>query len=253
MLNVILIDDEVDSRELLKSLLKMHCPSVKVVGEANSVKSALKEIADKKPQLVFLDIQMPKGNGFQLLEELEELEDISFDIIFVTSFDKYAISAIKFSALDYILKPISTDELQNAVNKAIKKAEKETQFLLYKNLLYNINPKVTDKKMVIHSNNSAFFIQMSKVLYVEADGNYSTIFMTDGSKHHTAKTLKEIEEFTERDPYFIRVNKSIVINALNFSHYQKGEPYLVVLRSGQQFEISRRKRSEVLEKLKVVV
>ncbi len=250
MLNAIIVDDEIDNRELLTELLQIHCPALKMVGQADSVKSALKEIAEKKPNLVFLDIQMPKGNGFELLQHFEEL---SFDIIFITSFDKYAINAIKFSALDYLLKPVNIEELKRAVEKAERKVQRENQFLAYENLLHNINPLTTEKKMAVHLNNNTYFIQMSDIMYIHADGNYSFIYMDNDVKYHTSKTLKEIEEFTEHAANFIRINKSIVINTNCFSHYQKGGPYQLFLRNGIHFEISRRKRAEVLGKLKSIV
>jgi two-component system LytT family response regulator len=249
MLNAIIVDDESGNRELLNDLLQTYCPTVKIVGEADSVKSALKIISDEKPNLVFLDIQMPKGNGFELLQHFDEL---FFDIIFITSFDKYAINAIKFSALDYLLKPINIEELKIAVGKAEKKIKRDHEFLGYKNLLHNINPQTVDKKMAVNMNNNTFYIKMSDVMYILADGNYSFLHMENGIKYHISKTLKEIEEFTEHAANFIRINKSIVINANNFSHYQKGEPYLLFLRNGENFEISRRKRTEVLDKLKSV-
>lgn len=250
MLNAVIVDDEHKNRQTLMSLLQKFCPDVNVVGEADDVETAFDIISDKKPSLVFLDIQMPRGNGFQLLEKFKS---IFFEIIFVTSFDQYAITAIKFSALDYLLKPIDVNELKLAVEKAKEKTEKENKFLLYQNLLQNVRPDMKDKKMAIHVNNKVVFIQMSKIAYIEADSNYSHIHLTDPGSYHTAKTLKEIEEFTAELPGFVRVNRHIIINTAACSHYQKGEPAQVTLKNGKSFEISRRKRPEVLEKLKTLI
>jgi two-component system LytT family response regulator len=246
MLNVIIIDDEHANRQLLSNLLTTHCPEVKILGTADDVESGYEEIITKKPQLVFLDIQMPRGNGFQLLEKFKE---IFFDIIFVTSFDQYAINAIKFSALDYLLKPIDIGELKAAVEKGLKKAEKENKIQLYENLLNNINPNNVDKKMAIRVKNNTLFIQMSTVSYIQADGNYSNIYLTSGSKYYIAKTLKEIDEFTSDLKGFIRINKSVIINSSLCTHYQKGETYTLALQTGETFEISRRKKNEVIDKL----
>lgn len=246
MLNAIIIDDEHANRELVGNLLETHCPSVNVVGTADSVESGYAQIIDKRPHLVFLDIQMPHGNGFQLLEKFKE---IFFDIIFVTSYDQYAINAIKFSALDYLLKPIDISELRAAVEKAEKKVVKENKFQLYENLLNNINPNNLDKKMAIRVKSNTLFIEMKKVSYIEADGNYSNIFMIDGTKYYIAKTLKEIDEFTTELNAFIRINKSVIINSMLCTNYQRGENCTITLKSGQVFEVSRRKKNEVIDKL----
>lgn len=246
MLNAIIIDDEHANRELISNLLETHCPFVNIVATADGVEAGYKEILRKKPNLVFLDIQMPNGNGFQLLEKFHE---IFFDIIFVTSYDHYAINAIKFSALDYLLKPIDISELKQAVDKALKKVEKENKFQLYENLLNNINPNSTDKKMAIRVKNNTMFIEMSKVSYIQADGNYSNIYLTTGAKYYVAKTLKEIDEFTMDLKGFIRINKSVIINSSLCSNYQRGENYTIALKTGETFEVSRRKKNEVIDKL----
>lgn len=246
MLNAIIIDDERANRELVSNLLETHCPEVTILGTADSVEKGYKEINEKKPQLVFLDIQMPNGNGFQLLEKFQE---IFFDIIFVTSYDQYAINAIKFSALDYLLKPIDIGELKQAVEKALKKAEKENKFKLYENLLNNLNPNNSDKKMAIRVKNNTMFIEMSNVSYIQADGNYSNIYLTSGTKYYVAKTLKEIDEFTTDLKGFIRINKSVIINSALCANYQRGENYTISLKTGETFEVSRRKKNEVIDKL----
>lgn len=250
MINAIIVDDEHANRELMQNLLQAHCPSVKVIGTADCVKAAYDEITEKKPNLIFLDIQMPNGNGFQLLEKFKE---IFFDVIFVTSFDQYSINAIKFSALDYLLKPIDIAELKLAVEKALKKVEKENKFKLYENLLNNINPLNKDKKMAIRVKNDTIFIQMSNVSYMQADGNYSNIQLINGNKYYISKTLKEIDEFTADLKGFIRINKSVIINSSQCAKYQKGEIATLSLKSGETFEISRRKKVEVLDKLNALM
>jgi two-component system LytT family response regulator len=248
MIQTIIVDDESNNRQALKHLLELHCPSVELIGEADGVNTARELIQLRNPNLIFLDIQMPTGNGFQLLEQLKT---ISFDIIFVTSYDQYAITAIKFSALDYLLKPIDATELKEAVDKADRKLKARTESQLsYDNLLNTLKPGVTDKKMVIHENANAVLVSMSQVVCIEADSNYSFLRLSDGKTHHTAKTLKELEAFIQDLPGFIRINRSVIINVAYCSHYQKGEPYVAVLKNGLRFEISRRKRPEVLEELK---
>lgn len=246
MLNAIIIDDERASRQLLINLLNKHCPSVTIIAEVNCVEAGVSAIKEKRPHLIFLDIQMPTGTGFKLLEQFD---DIFFDIIFVTSFDKYALNAIKFSALDYLLKPINVLELKNAVDKAAMKLNKENKFLEYQNLLNNLKQH-SEKKMIVHVNNKAILINMNDVAYIMADINYSIIHLKNKQEYSIAKTLKDIEEYVEELPNFIRINKSILVNTTSVFQYQKGDPYKVILQNGEQFEISRRKRPDVLEKLK---
>jgi two-component system, LytTR family, response regulator len=247
MITAIIVDDEGSNRKLLNTLLEIHCPKVKVVGEANSIQTAEIEIREKKPDLVFLDIQMPKENGFKLLEKFNP---IPFETVFVTSYDQYAITAIKFSALDYLLKPIDIQELSAAVDKALKKIEERDHVqTLYENLLQNIKPENKEKKMAINAHSNTVLVAMSDVGYFEADSNYSFIHLQNGTRYHTAKTLKEIDEFIMEIPSFVRINRSIIINASFCSHYQRGEPYKVTLKNNSSFEISRRRRSEVLDKL----
>lgn len=248
MLNAIIIDDEFANRELMSNLLETYCPDVAIVGLANGIEEGYKIISEKKPNLVFLDIQMPNGNGFQLLEKFKE---IFFDIIFVTSFDQYAINAIKFSALDYLLKPIDITELKAAVEKALKKIEKENKFQLYENLLNNLNPDNSNKKMAVRVKSTTIFIEMNKVSHIHADGNYSTISLINGTKYVVAKTLKEIDEYTTDVRGFIRISKSVIINSAQCSAYQRGESSMVTLKTGETFEISRRKKNEVIDKLNV--
>ena len=246
MLNAIIIDDEFANRELMSNLLETYCPDVTIAGLANGVDEGYKIICEKKPNLVFLDIQMPNGNGFQLLEKFKE---IFFDIIFVTSYDQYAINAIKFSALDYLLKPIDITELKSAVEKAVKKVEKENKFQLYENLLNNLNPNNNNKKMAVRVKNTTIFIEMNQVSHIQADGNYSIISLINGTKYVVAKTLKEIDEYSVDVRGFIRINKSVIINSAQCTNYQRGESNTVTLKTGETFEISRRKKNEVIDKL----
>jgi len=248
-LSAIIIDDEKGVRELLLELIERHCPEVTIIGVAVDVESAFKEINTKKPDIIFLDVQMPKGDGFSLLRKFSKPP---FEVIFVTSYDQYAISAIKFSALDYLLKPVDVKDLIEAVKKAIKKRDdrndNEQQII---NLLNNADERNPEKKIAVHQNEKVKFVKISEVHYIEADDRYSHIYMSATDKYTLTKTLKDFEEFLRNHPLLIRINKSHMINLNHVSNYSKGEPCIIEMTNGKAFEISRRKKQEVLEALRL--
>jgi len=247
-ITALIVDDEERGRRVMRKLLTKFCPEVEVVGEASSASEGYSLCIQKKPQLVFLDIQMPTGNGFKLLEKFT---DVPFDIIFVTGFDQYAINAIKFSALDYLLKPVEVAELKNAVSRAMKSIrDKENKQVQIVNLLNNVDPDSKEKRISMHSNDKVVVINVSDVFYIEADGRYSYVTTQKAEKYMITKTLKEFEEFFSETPLLVRINKSVMLNVAGIKSYAKEEPYYIEMRDGKMFEISRRKRQEVLEKLK---
>lgn len=248
MIRVFILDDEKHCRDVLKMLLTEYCPGVEVVGEAESVEKAYTGIIAGKPDLIFLDVQMPTGNGFELLKKFDRPP---FDVIFVTSYDSYAINAIKFSALDYLLKPIDIQLLKDAV----RKAQNNLEFRLNKqmqltNLLQSTNQFETDKKIALHMNNIVRLVKVRDIVYVEGDINYSTVHTIEGSKISTSRTLKEFEEYFCESEHFIRIHKSIIVNTHHIQHYCKGSPFIIQMVNGASFEASRRKKVEVLERLK---
>lgn len=241
----VIVDDEKNSREVLRTLLEKFCPDVEISGTAEDVESAYKLILEEKPGLVFLDVQMPSGNGFTLLKKFEH---IPFSVIFITSYDQYAISAIKFSAVDYILKPVEVSELKNAVSKAIQiNTERATSIV---NLLNNIDEDNPDKKIPVHQQGNVRFIDTSLISFIEADGAYTTIHNNENEKFVSSKSLKDFEDFLGTNPSFVRINKSILLNVNFIKEYSKGEPFMITLKSGATFESSRRRKAVVLEKLK---
>ena len=248
MLKTIIVDNEYANRKLLTNLLHTFCPQINLLAEADTVDSAFKEISEKKPDLVFLDIQMLFENEFQLFKKLET---ISFETIFIANNNQYAVKAIKLSALDFLLKPFDNIELKDAVNKAIAKSEKENHYqFLNQNFMNKTYLKPIDKKIIVHINSNSQLISMNEIAYIEADSNYSSIHLMNGKTHHTAMTLKKIEELTFDLSNFVRINRNIVINTAFCSFYKKGEPYSLELKNGSRFNISRRKRSKVIRNLK---
>ncbi|HLA56339.1 MAG TPA: LytTR family DNA-binding domain-containing protein [Flavobacterium sp.] len=245
-ITAILVDDEADNRELLANLLQTYFPEIDLQGTAASVEEAHKLVLKTNPQLVFLDIQMPRANGFNLLKKFDP---VPFEVIFVTSYDQYAINAIKFNALDYILKPIEIENLQESIKRAVAKiGQNERNSLQIVNLLYSLENE-SNKRIAVHVSDKVKILNASDVIYIEADGRYCTIVNQDGQKFSTAKILKDFEDYFGQDSSFIRINKSFMANTSFIKNYSKGEPFMVEMVNGTVFEVPRRKKVEILQKL----
>ncbi len=247
-IRTLLVDDEKNSREVLTKLLKKRHPAIEIIGEASNVEEAYQLCVRLKPQLVFLDIQMPQANGFNLLKKWEE---IPFNVIFVTSFDQYAMTAIKFNALDYLLKPIDLKELEAAVEKVIKNTTATTnQNLQVINLIQSLETNPSDKKFAIHSGEKVKIINSTAVQVIKGDGRYCHITLQTGETLTTPKNLKDFEDYFGEKSSFIRISKSHIINASYIKNYFKGEPFIIQMTNDETFEVARRKKPEVLIKLK---
>lgn len=247
-ISCVIVDDEASGRIVLKELLNKFHPEIQVIGEADSAENGFKEISALKPDLVFLDIQMPGGNGFDLLKKFN---NIAFKIIFVTSYQQYAISAFKFNALDYLLKPIDIEELNNSIQKvkqAITKEENLQPMVL--NLLNNMDTVSSEKKIAVHHQDKVKFLMLTEVICLEAESNYTHIYSSDNQRYTPARVLKDFEEYLAELPNFIRINKSVIVNLDYLSEYSKGEPCFLYLKNGKEYEIGRRKKAELMERLK---
>ncbi|MCW3085803.1 MAG: two component transcriptional regulator, LytTR family [Bacteroidetes bacterium] len=249
-IKTILVDDEKDSREVLSKLIGNYFPDIGILGEASNVEEASRLIEQVKPQLVFLDIQMPRASGFNLLQKYEE---VPFEVIFVTSYDQYAITAIKFNALDYILKPVEITDLRSAIKKATHNIEKkiDTNSRIV-NLLHSLDTDVKDRKFAVHSGEKVKMLSVQNVVCIEADGRYCHLSMNNRENYTTSKYLKEFEDYLEHDPAFIRVSKSLMINVNYIKEYSKGEYCIIEMENGKSVEVARRKKQEVLERLKEI-
>ena len=247
-ITAILVDDEDDSRSVLKKLLNKFCPNVICLAEAANVETAYEIIIDKKPQAVFLDIQMPKANGFELLKKFTI---IPFEIIFVTSYDKYAIEAIRFSALDYLLKPMEVNDLQHAVKRletALDKKQMRQQQVV--NVITHMENNEVEKKIAVHHNDNVKLLPLSIITHFEGDSNYTFIHTSANEKFTSSKNLREFEDMLESYEQFLRIGKSCIANLNHVTDYSKGEPCMLTIADKYEFEISRRKKQEVLEWLK---
>jgi len=245
MITATIVDDEPYSCESLATLLERYCPDVRVLDICYSASSALKSISQQKPRLLFLDIEMPHMNGFELLEKLPDLD---FELIFTTSYDQYAIKAFRFSALDYLLKPIDRDDLRKAVQKAVN-SNSHISSQQVKILLEKLNhPTITVNKIAIPTLEGLQMILVESIIHCEADRNYTIINLKNKQKMVASKTLKEIEETLEDYP-FIRVHHSHIINLNEVEKYMKGEGGYLLMSNGANVDVSRSRKEFLLKKL----
>lgn len=245
-ISCLLVDDERNGREVLRKLLLPYSESMTIIGEAANTEEAFEIINRLKPQLVFLDIQMPGGDAFSLLKRFEAID---FEIVFVTSYDHYAISAIRFNAIDYLLKPIDTTELDQAVKKVVERIGKNlVNREPIDTLVYNLKNAV--KRMAVHVGDKVKMVHTNEIIYIEGDGRYSDIYTVDGSKYVTPRNLKEFEEFFGEASTLLRISKSLLVNTKEIVEYSKGDPFVITLSSGCTFEVARRKKADVLDRLK---
>lgn len=244
MLRGIVVEDEKHSRETLTGMLERYCKNVKIVAEADSYRSGLEMIREHAPDVLFLDIQMPDGSGFRLLEELDE---INFEIIFTTAFDQFAIKAIKYSALDYLLKPIDPDELVNAIKKVEHKLGSQKVNQNIQVLLDNIKTKENDPhKIVLSTSEKIHIIETDQILRCESDNYYTNFFLTDGKTILVSKTLKENEELLS-DHNFIRPHKSHLVNVKYIKGFLRNDGGYIEMTDGSKVPVSRRKREKIIE------
>jgi two-component system LytT family response regulator len=239
MLDAIIIDDEQAAQLTLMSFLQMHCPTVNVVGTANGVEEGLKLLAHKKTDLLFLDIKMNDGTGFDLLKRLPQ---INFNLIFTTAYDEYALKAFKFSAIDYLLKPIDPLELKDAVSKI--KIESSNTSKSLDSMMEMYSNKVFDK-LAIPSVDEFSFVHLSQIIRCEASSNYTIIFLENGKKIVAPKTLKEFEALLSSEGFF-RVHQSHLISLNHIKQFQKNKNK-IIMNDASEVEVSRRKKSIFLE------
>ena len=245
MYKAVIVDDENRSVETLKSIIQQFCSTeVKVAGTANSVQEAYPLIMATTPDIVFLDVEMPHGSGFDLLEKFTKP---TFEVIFTTGFNHYAVTAIKFSALDYLLKPINIEEVREAIAKAKQRiVGKHTQ----QNLEYLINnirhPRDKTNKIPISVVNGFQFVPVNTIIYCEADDDYTYIHLTENQKLTVSKNIKEFEEILANYDFF-RIHHSFLVNKDFIKRYIKGEGGTILTEQGSELPVSRRRKPEFLE------
>ncbi len=244
-LKAIIIDDEPDCCESLAILLERFCPEVTISAICNSGMQAISAIQEIQPHLVFLDIEMPYMNGFELLEKLPAID---FELIFTTSYDQYAIKAFRFSALDYLLKPIVREDLQKAVSKAVSRAKSPLPQQL-EILLQKINQTTNPiQRIALPTMDGLQLVPVSSIISCASDGNYTNFLMKDKQKIVVSRQLKEVEEMLSEHS-FLRVHHSYLVNMNEINKYLKGEGGYLVMSDGSTVDVSRSKKEDLLKRL----
>lgn len=245
MIKAIIIDDEHYACQALVALIKKHCPDVDVVAVCNNAKEAVKLVKQLKPQLVFLDIEMPYLNGFEVLEMLAPVE---FDCIFTTSYDQYAIKAIRFSALDYLLKPVDPEELKAAIQKLLNKRKPDLQQQMEILLSRLHQPQKQIARIALPTLDGLQIIPVDTIVYCTASSNYTSLCFKDNQKLMVSRTLKEIEEMLEEEN-FLRVHNSSLVNLNEVTRYIRGEGGSLLMSNGATIDVSRSRKEMLLKKL----
>lgn len=242
MIRVVIIDDEDHIRDSLAKLLAKHCPQVTVCGEANGVASGIRVIQEMHPDLVLLDIEMGDGTGFDLLQSFPSID---FKVIFVTAYDQYALQAFRFSAVDYLLKPLNPEYLVTAIERAA--LQMKDHFNAQMNALYENLKSVArqDKKIILKTAEQIYLLDLKHMVSLESDSCYTTVHTADGEHIMVAKTLKEYEEMLS-DCGFYRVHKSHLINLSQIKRFEKQDGGYIVLANDVKIPVASRKREEMM-------
>jgi two-component system LytT family response regulator len=246
MIKAILVDDEKNALEMLEWQLQNYCPQVTIACICNNADDGTAAIHQHKPQLVFLDIEMPKKNGFEVVQSFT---NPSFDVIFTTAYNQFALKAFRFAALDYLLKPIDADDLVAAVKRYEKK-------MLHGNLKDQLDilmqqynqPNTLPEKISFSTQQAIHFINPANILYCESDSNYTTLHFIDKSKMVVSKTLKEVEEMLVHYNFY-RIHHSYIINLKQVNRYMKIDGGFIEMTGGTQLPISRQRKEELMHTL----
>ncbi|HYV94238.1 MAG TPA: LytTR family DNA-binding domain-containing protein [Chitinophagales bacterium] len=245
MIRAIVVDDEEASRTRIVSLLSDHADELQLVAVCKSVSEGVAAIRAHHPDLVFLDVEMPPSTGFDLLKQVS---NIQFQVIFTTAYDRYAVEAIKFSALDYLLKPISKDDLAAALQR-FKNKNRAADLQHLDALFHNLkNIGAQEKKIALPTSGGLVFIYVHDIIRCESEANYTMFHLKSGEKILVSRTLKEFDEMF-RDYNFFRVHQSHLINLQHISKYHKGDGGVVVMDDGSHVDVSRRSKEEFLKRL----
>jgi two-component system LytT family response regulator len=245
----VIIDDETQARNALRELIVTSFPEINIIGEADGVETAIEIVAEKNPDIVFLDINLGDGSGFDVLEKLPKKD---FALIFTTAYDQYAITAFKLNAIDYLLKPILEEEMKRALEKIDRKTspnELAIQLELYKDLVSkNKKGIAAEKKIVLKDQDSIYFIKTSEIIYCKSEGPYTEFTIIPHQKITVSNNLKDYEDLLE--PYnFVRVHHSYMVNIDLIVKYNKGSGGSLILQGGYEVPVSQRKKEMVLELL----
>lgn len=242
-MKAIIIDDEPHCRNVIERILVNNCPNIEVVATCIDGIEGLRDIMKYQPDVVFLDIEMPRMNGFQMLEALGN-DDIHFTLIFTTAYDRFAVRAFKFSAFEYLLKPIDDDELIATMQKLTKKITSTQQI---QQLKQNIHSKGEFNKLTISHTRGITFIEITDIIALEADGNYTKIYVSDGETVLASKTLGYFNELLAERTIFFRTHKQYIINLNFIKEYLSGDYNEIILKNGLNVKLARTRRDEFMQ------
>ena len=244
-LKAIIVDDEEASRDTLKNYLNRYCPDVELMAQADSVKKGIEAIRLHRPDIVFLDVEMPYGNAFDLLEQVQ---DVTFETVFVTAFSNYALKALNLSAAYYILKPIEIDELISAVEKIKKHKEEHKELFHTKILVENIHAENKQaQKIVLPLLDGFEIIQVKEIIRCEANDNFTDFILTDNRKIMICRTLKHYETMLE-EYNFVRVHKSHLVNVQHVTKYMKGKGGQLIMSDKSYVDVSPNKKDVLMQR-----
>jgi two-component system LytT family response regulator len=246
MLKAIIIDDELKGRIALKQKIMDYCKNVRILGEAGNGEEGILLIEKYHPDIIFLDIEMPRMNGFEMLRKIQ---DKNFHIIFTTAYDQYAITAIKYSAFDYLLKPIDIEELKTAIARIGNQSSDQTEKKLNA-LEQNLSGKQPFNKIAVPTMQGLLFFDTSTIIHLEAQSNYTILYFTNQPKLTASKTLKEFEELLPEGIFF-RAHHSHIINLNFIKRYIKGDGGQIEMQNGNYVDVARRKKDEFMKLINV--
>lgn len=244
MIRALIIDDETNARNAVKNMLNFYCKNIEVIGEADSIESGVKSINKFNPDLVFLDMKLPDGTGFDLLNSFKKIE---FKIIFVTAYNQFAVQAFKFSAIDYLLKPINPKEFVEAVTRAEQETEKNEYKVKLEAFFSNLKPGTAGrKKIVLKTAESIHLINTDEIIRCESDKGYTEFFLQNGKKILVSKVLKEYDELLSAYG-FIRTHQSHLINVNYIESFQKEDGGYILMKDQAAIPVSNRKKESILK------
>jgi two-component system, LytTR family, response regulator len=245
LISAIIIDDEQNCIDSLLFDLQNHCKEVHILETCTNPKQGILAIKKLKPDLVFLDVQMPWMSGFEMLELLDKID---FAIIFTTAFDQFAAKAFRISAIDYLLKPIDINDLKEAIKKASEKIQQKSGTDNIANFLQNIKKPEVKQRIAVPGREGYEFIEAGKIIYAQAEGSYTHVFLNDKRKLIVSKTLSDIEELLPAE-HFQRIHHSTLVNLSHVTHLFKTDGGFVVLDNGEKLAVSKSKKESLMERL----
>lgn len=246
MIKLLIVDDEKDARDFNKSLITEFFPKIEIIGTASSALEAIKIINSNPPDILISDIEMPGGSGFDILESTQKY---NYEVIFITAYNQYAVKAFRFSAIDYLLKPVDIQIFKEAIQKAIDRRKLQNTDSRIEFLLQNYK-KEKSEKIAINIGNSIEIITINDIIRFEADGQYTYIYIDNGKKLYAIKRIGEFEEILVSHSFF-RAHSSHLINMNKINRFVKSEGGYIVMSDNSQIEVSRRRKEEFAEKLRL--